>query len=479
MPALARVKGERGFTLIEVMVTMLILVVGIAGAIAMIDGANARTLANKEREAANALTREVIEASRSVPYRQLTPNTALSTLQAIPGLADTTPSTTAWTVERRNQTYTITLSICSVDDNQDQLGNTTGGGFCTSNNAAGDPNPDDYKRLTVNVSWTRGSVTRDITQAGIVNNEASSAGPSVEFTAQSPSGTEITTPPSGGKITFEATAQTGAVAIRFAVDGVLLDTASKSPATFTWQVDGGGTHIPDGAYLVSVTAYDAEGTPGPTRSRTIRLNRDTPSPPGDVFGGFNPRAWASDVTDIVELQWSRNNEPDVTGYRVYVKTGTGYQLVSGCNKPSDPTFTECRDLAPPAGATIEYYIVALDQDPATGNPREGAKTFLTATRATTKPNQPVTLTALADNPDVVLNWLGAPPGLPPYSGDKIIFYRVYRDGTALTNRVARTGQDSLTYYRDIGALAGGHKYWVTTVDENFSESAPLGPVAAP
>ena len=43
MRVLSRVRDERGFTLIEVMVTMLILVVGIAGAIAMIDGANART----------------------------------------------------------------------------------------------------------------------------------------------------------------------------------------------------------------------------------------------------------------------------------------------------------------------------------------------------------------------------------------------------------------------------------------------------
>src|SRR5215213_9663533 len=103
MLALSRVRDERGFTLIDVMVTMLLLVVGIAGAIAMIDGANARTLANKEREAGNAVTREVIEAARSVPYRQLAPNTAVATLKAIPGLEDSTPLSTAWTVRRRNQ----------------------------------------------------------------------------------------------------------------------------------------------------------------------------------------------------------------------------------------------------------------------------------------------------------------------------------------------------------------------------------------
>jgi hypothetical protein len=413
-----------------------------------------------------------------VPYRQLTPTTATSTIQALPGLDDSTPSTTAWTVERRNQTFTITLSLCSIDDSQDGYGNTAGGNYCATHADTADANPDDYKRLTVDVSWTRNSVTRNITQTGIVNNEASSAGPSVEFTNQTPGGlatTEITTP--SPNIKFDVQAQTGTTGIRFAVDGVIIDTATSPTATFTWKIDSGGQHIPDGTYLVSVTAFDAEGTPGPTRSRNIRLNRDTPSPPDDVFGGFNPRAWGPDATNIVELQWSRNNEPDVTGYRVYRTSGN--VLVPGCDKPADPTFTECRDLNPPAGATIQYYVVALDQDPSTGAKREGAKTNLTATRATTKPNQPVMLSAIADDDSVVLTWDDAPAPSPNYSGSSIIFYRVYRDGKAIGSRVARTGQDSLTSYRDIGALAGGHVYWVTTVDSNFSESDPLGPVAAP
>ena len=483
MPASSRrLSGERGFTLIEVLVTMMILVIGIGAAISMIDGANARTLANKEREAGNALTREVIEGARSVPYRQLTPTTAVSTLQALPDLDDTTPSTPEWTVERRNQTYTITLSVCSIDDSQDGLGDTTGGNFCAANKATADANPDDYKRLTVTVEWTRGSVTRNITQTGIVNNEASSAGPSVEFTGQTPGGlgaTEINSPPNLPSIKLDVQAQTGATGIRFAVDGVLIDTATGTTASFNWKIDSGGTHVPDGTYLVSVTAFDAEGTPGPTKSRTIRLNRDVPSPPDDVFGGFNARAWGPDATNIVELQWARNNEPDVTGYRVYRTTASGDQLVAGCDQPTDPTFTYCRDMNPPAAASTAYYIVALDQDPATGAKREGAKTTITATRATTKPNQPVTLSAIPDDPDVVLTWDDSPPATPPYSGSNIIFYRVYRDGIKLSDRIAKTGQDSLTSFRDIGGLAGNHVYYVTAVDSNFSESAPLGPVAVP
>jgi prepilin-type N-terminal cleavage/methylation domain-containing protein len=474
MLPLSRLRDERGFTLIEVMVTMLILVVGIAGAIAMIDGANARTLANKEREAGNALTREVIEAARSVPYRQLTPTTALAQLQAIPGLEDTDPGG-VWTVERRNQTYTISLGVCSVDDDQDGFG-TTGGGFCAAQTSTADQNPDDYKRISVDVSWVRGGVTRDIKQVGIVNNEASSSGPSVEFTNQVPAGEEITLPTPS--INFTVQAEDGTAVIRFAVDGVLLDSATTSPTTFKWDIDSGGTHIPDGTYIVSVTAFDAEGTPGPTKSRTIRLNRDAPAAPEDVFGGWNSR-WG-DATDLVELQWSRNTEPDVTGYRVYRKLASGDQVVPGCDQPTAPSFTDCIDHNPPAGATIDYYVVALDQNPATGQPREGGKSLvLTATRATTKPNQAATLSAVEDNGSVVLVWDDAPAFTPPYTGSPVIFYRVYRDGTTLSHRIARTGQEALTAFRDIGAAAGNHQYYVTSVDENFSESDPLGPVAIP
>ena len=479
MRALPAVRDDRGFTLIEVMVTMLILMVGIAGSIALIDGANARTLVTKEREAANGLSREVIEAARSVPYRQLNPTSALTQLQAIPGLEDSTPASPAWTVTRGRQTYTVALTVCSVDDSQDQFGDKSGGNYCSGAGTGGDSNPDDYKRLTVQLSWTRGGVTRTLRHAGIVNNEASSTGPAIEFTGQDPDGDNVTSPVSSVKFSVEA--EVGTVAIRFAVDGGLLDTATNSTsATFAWDIDGGGDHVPDGTYVVSVTAFDAEGTPGPTRSRTIRLNRDLPVAPEDVFGGWNPRVGFADVKDIVELQWARNTEPDVTGYRVYRTTASGTEIVPGCDFPADAAVTECQDLNPPADPTIEYRVVALDEDPVSGSPREGAASAaITATPASTQPPQAESLTATLDDDSVLLNWSPAPPAVPPYAGDTPIFYRVYRDGTALSDRIGRSGQEFLTSFRDPGAAAGGHVYYLTTVDSNFSESAALGPVALP
>ena len=193
-------------------------------------------------------------------------------MQAVPGLADTTPSTTAWTVERRKTVFTITMTVCSVDDNQDGFGDITGGSYCGGGRRDADLNPDDYKRVTVNVAWKSHGVDKSIKQAGIVNNEASSAGPAVDFTSQTPTGTEIKTDPN--RIRFGVQADSDAVAIRFAVDGVLVGTATSASATFDWDISTGGTHVPDGTYVVSVTALDKDGVPGPTRSRTIRLNRD-------------------------------------------------------------------------------------------------------------------------------------------------------------------------------------------------------------
>ena len=181
---------------------------------------------------------------------------------------------------------------------------------------------------------------RNIKQVGIVNNEASAVGPAVEFTSQTPGGPRhrhdhLADDQRGLSGSRPRTAPSS---IRFAVDGVLHDTATSTNATFTWHIDSGSTHIPDGTYIVSVTAFDAEGIPGPTRSRTLRLNRAVPGAPQDVFGGWNSR-WGY-ATDIVELQWVRNTEPDVTGYRVYRKTGvrrTRSCRLQRAGPPSSPT----------------------------------------------------------------------------------------------------------------------------------------------
>ena len=72
MAPCARPEGERGFTLVEVMVAIMILLVGVLGVVSMVDGAKAVTSKTKAREGGTNVARSIIEVSRSIRYRDLT-----------------------------------------------------------------------------------------------------------------------------------------------------------------------------------------------------------------------------------------------------------------------------------------------------------------------------------------------------------------------------------------------------------------------
>src|SRR3712207_3020496 len=98
--------NERGFTVVEVMVAITILLAGVLGTVALIDGANATTGTTKKREAATNLARHVIEGARKSSYVTLNQTTVVPSLQAHPGLADVDAGTPGWQLESRGTTYT-------------------------------------------------------------------------------------------------------------------------------------------------------------------------------------------------------------------------------------------------------------------------------------------------------------------------------------------------------------------------------------
>jgi len=470
----APIRSQSGFTLIEVTLTMLILLVGLGGAVTMINGANAITVKTKQREAATNLQREVTEAARAVPYAQLTSNGLRAALQATPTLADSTPLTTAWTVQRRSSAYTLDATVCSVDDALDGLGDHSAGTFC-GNQAAGtaDAAADDFKRIVVEVSWGGGAApVSSSRQTTIVTNPSNNAGPTIVSLERNPSDDVIAT--DVASITFDVTTNVTPASVRYMVDGTVAatDVPDGEDSVFDWAIASGDTYVVDGTYVISATALDSAGLSGPTRAMTVKLNRAAPLAPTGLVGGWNATRQA------VDLVWSQNDESDVVGYRVYRRSegGAAEQVCA-----TGATVTTCHDDTHPEpfASFYDYYVVAMDET-TTGSTREGAPSVeLRVVPTTFRPNPPAQLSAAVVDGNNHLTWTDPLPLDEFYAGDGYMFFRIYRGGTAVENRFDHTGLGSDRMYTDTAAGGQSRQYWVTTVDESYSESEPVGPVTLP
>ena len=470
--------SEDGFTLVEVMVALFILLVGVAGSVTLIDGANDRTLATKALEGGTGLAREVVEDARAIPYSSLSAASIQPLLQAQPGLADSNTGDSSWTVERRGIVYTVQVSVCAIDDGADGYGDHADTSrYCPSGaaSASADASADDYKRVLTTVSWTVRARTRSTRQTTLIPNPSAANGPKITAYSRNPNADPLTDDAQQA-ISFTVTTDATAAGINWTVDGASAGSYAPTAqtSTFDWTIrdDVAGDYVVDGTYVVGATALDGQGAVGTTRSLTIRLNRRVPAAPTGLVGGWNA------TRSIVDLDWRENDESDIVGYRVYRRVGAGTPA-QVCATAS--TVTTCSDSSPPADASVDYWVVALDADPSTGASREGgASAVKTVTRTTDRPNAPAGLTvAVAAEGGNQLSWTAPAPSAPAYAGDAILFYRIYRDGAALSARYGRTGAGSDLAFTDTNVGGTARQYWVTAVDGNYSESAAVGPVSLP
>jgi prepilin-type N-terminal cleavage/methylation domain-containing protein len=124
---------QSGFTIVEVLAASVILVVGLLGVLTLIDHATATTTSTKAREQGVALQRELVEAARSVAYRDLAPATVVAEIRKTPGFVDcgaagapstgcSTMGSKGWTIVRRGITFHVTAGVCAVDSPNDGLG---------------------------------------------------------------------------------------------------------------------------------------------------------------------------------------------------------------------------------------------------------------------------------------------------------------------------------------------------------------------
>ena len=532
--------NEAGFTIIEVLVAVFVLLLGVLGAVTMIDTASGITTNDKAREGAFNLSREVVEAARNVDYDTLTSAGAMSSLEAVNGLADASASTSGWQVVRRGITYTIGVTACVYDDPKDGGRSTADvASFCPGSAApvapppanqnclaknpvlpCVDTQPDDFRKLEIKSQWRLNGATRNSTQTVLIVNPSGGRGPRIASVSSVPNLPTLvpantigpltglqpcTEPGHSGSNCIQFTVQTASAAgsVQWSSsDGVNKGQAAGAGNTWTFQYDlgtvGNANAVLDGNYTVQIQAYSPAGVAGDLAAQAFTVNRSNPSVPTQFAGGRNDRNG-----QIVDLSWVRNKETDIVGYRVYRVSGGGLPDVVVCGNGTPVDATSCIDSNPPSEpAAVTYYIVAVDKD-LSGNLREspasGSAQITTLATATNWPPQPwpggnggstlagcdpstftcLTPAVLGGFPVITWNNAATPP-----AGHTILFYRVYRDPGSTSNpsysdRWDNNGSSSLSYKDSNFGASTSHTYVITAVDDSYSESPPLGPGATP
>jgi prepilin-type N-terminal cleavage/methylation domain-containing protein len=467
-------RGERGFTLIEVVAATLILLVGVLATTAMLNASSRANATNRQRDTATNVARELIESARSIPYERISEPGVNTALQAIPGLEDGPES--GYVLMRNGVSYTVDIEVCVMDDPKDGGGpRATTETFCATSAAAGteDKNPEDYKRVTATVVWTREGVERRVQQTGIINNPGSASGPAIRSIAPR-DGTTITANLS--QLVVDVTTSSKPAAINWLLDGSVRQPPPVQQGTtglnwaFTWDIGDKETGTLDGPYILSAEAFNQYGVSGPGRQETVILNRRQPFQPRRVTGGRT-------IFGTVEIEWEANSERDIIGYEVRRIDATGSAVVV-CPLLDQGLETACTDTTPPGTDPLEYVVYAYDRD-AAGVPREGDPSDHRIVSAGNQAPFPPTDLAAERNADgsVTLTWARPAPEDPDGPPDGVEFYRIYRDGNTLDQRYERWFDDrpNITW-QDTGTNGLEHTYWVTAVDEHHMESAFLGPV---
>jgi prepilin-type N-terminal cleavage/methylation domain-containing protein len=487
--SLRDLRAENGFTLVEILVASTVLLIGAMSAISLIERANQTTVTTRSREGATNLAREVVEAVRGVPFSSLTPGALGGLVQGNqPQLADESPAV-GWQIRRRNFTYTVTTSLCTMDDGRDGGGTQDTGSFCADSVAANSPDPvtgsvdrspEDYKRIRIEAAWRHKGVTRTVHQTTIINNPGSAGGPAVR----------TLTLGTGGGTSTPGWVYAPTTSLSFAL------TTSRTPATLRWLVDGSAqgpitdgsglswsfgwdlgpaddpAGVGDGVYLVGAEAFDTYGIAGPSRSLTVTINRSLPDKV-QGFAGGRIKDPSDSTREIVDLEWLAVSERDIIGYEVLRIGADGTRTVVCARQEA----TTCQDLSAP-NDTVDYVVRAYDYA-SPGVERSGPDSdVLTVTGANTAPYPPANLT-LTRNADgtTTLQWLARDPADPDL-GDSIDFYRVYRDGQTFSDRYARWDDPSSTVtFIDSATNGETHIYWVTAVDTHLGESVAVGPVS--
>lgn len=515
---------EDGFTVVEILIAAIILVVGLLALLMMIIASDHAIAKNRVRQAETSAAREVLEDARSLLYTQLNPTSIASALQPVVPGATIVASASVPTLQLSRSIYTFQVaftSICSLDDSSDGYGShsqapASGGSWCPDVAASGttDPQPDDYKRVSVTVTpFIGGVASTPVVQQSILIYARPTHGPAVTClttTSGSCPGTNVSiTSPATTSVPFFVTTNSTADRIQWLVNGSQppsneIAGGATDPyapggtsSSFTWGLPQvSGVYI-DGTFTITAIAYDSNGNAGTRSTLQVTVNRHVAIAPASVSAGWNAQI------NGVDIQWLPSIDQDLLYYQVWHQIGTGAaSQVTTVPCASTILQTSCYDLSAPApteipacagidvGTSDKYWVLGVDTDPSTGQPRPSTalSPSVDANICDHPPNAPVSLLGTLSNGTMSLSWT-MPSPQDPDSGDSIQGWRIYRwtqGGTvqfpgsryALVG-VTGGGGSTVTSFSDGSADPGGvaQSYCVTSVDTHLNESPCSGVVS--
>jgi prepilin-type N-terminal cleavage/methylation domain-containing protein len=522
-PSLSPCRDEDGFTIIEVLVASVILLVGLMAVLGIVTQSDTVTASNRAREQGIALQRELVEAARSIPYEQLTQSAIVGKIKGTAGLTDSTMLSTGWTYTRRNVKYAVAVGTCAVDDPTDGTGPHESAGYCingtgtttpsqcatslgssgsiagtgTASGAAAsdcgidsnfdgnvdgladtaggpctncsgvDKNPNDYKRVVVLVRWNKGLGKRYALQSTTVPNPGLAAAPAI--TSMTPPSQSMG--PNSRYLPFTLAFNTPPTTVPWYVDGTNNGQAAGSGLNWNFQWDLGDVNytgsspfsaeVLDGVYTVTAKGIDQYGQAGTAKASTVIVNRRIPYPPPNPHAGRN--------NGNAYLEWGASSESDVEGYRAFRVQAGSDQLVCSLTR-----LTRCKESGMPSGDQ-QYYIVAVDRD--SSGQRNGDKSaYVTVPGVDQQPTTPplIQVAKPSSTGPAVISWTASSD---PDAGDSVQFYRIYRDGTDWVNDYyGRTTSGSSLSYTDSDTNGDPHTYYVVAVDQSYTESPMSGGV---
>src|SRR4051794_37247787 len=523
-------RDESGFTLVEILVSITILLIGVVGVTTMITVSDRTTVANNSRQGATAVVRRALETSRSLSFRSIKSATIASSIQsASPDLATTTAGT--WKVARDGYVYTLDATVCRVDDDSDGYGahDSADPLFCSDNTTTGtaDTQAGDYKRVAVTATWTANGQTKTMKQVTLVPPGGVGDAPAaIDVHPTSPTASAgqpllISTRPNPSQITFGVTTTNNPGYMSMLIDGTPAQTCPANTTTctgsnnawsFTWNIGtpafdnvssspnynkcvaptSGAGYVFDGTYQVGAQPLDANGLAGSATSTPVTINRCAPIPPPN----FDATGRDKFQTGPIDIEWDDNPEGDLVGYKVFrgTSTTTGVAICPpNASDPPTPDMHACTDPSPPVynkNSALYYGVYAYDQD-TSGATRQGAISYVEVNTAqNAAPKTPANLAATASGGNVTFTWKIPAAPLDPDGGDTIESFRVYRRAAgssgpwSYTDRLpADVGYDTTTAFCGNSTASGStctftdtntggvaHQYMVTSVDSHLRES---------